>query len=369
MQDPDTPQTFSQDPDGFQAPGPESEGLSAIGRWVGLSLALGALGAGVVYALTLGVEEVAEARAELLIRYGYEYTPPSLGSSSDSMQVRIDPDTALANEVQILSSRPVLEAALAAVPHPGRPAPDRPVPLGVADLLEQVSISPVEGSSVVGLSVTDADPDWALAFTGAMIEAYRTRRADLFGSEQAVAALRSNRDVLAGRLEETLDLLSEEIGRSAAPLLRTGAGPRSLEPVLQDWAETGIDLVNAVDDPSTGLPDQQASIDEVRRSLRRLLSLPGPALASSSSGEGELVRTLLDLRDDTVDALSRTERMLDSVALHGLMSERVEILSSPALVAQKGGLERWQRVLLAAVLATAAGLSLGLFVEGSRRRA
>lgn len=358
MQDPDNTQTYS----------PETRLFSILARWTSLSLALGVVGAVAVYALTSDVEEVAEARAELLIRYGYEYTPPSLGSSTDSMQVRIDPDTALANEVQILTSRPVIEAALAAAPHPGRMGPGWSLPPALPDVLEQISVRPVEGSSVIGLSVTDLDAEWALAFAEAMIDAYQTRRADLFGSEQTVEALRSNRDVLSGRLEETLGLLSQAVGQNAEPLLRTGVGPRNLEPVLQDWARIGLDLIDAVDDPRIALPDQQISIDEVRRSLRDLLLLPGPATATTSDDGGELVRTLLDLRDETVDALARTERMLDSATLHGLMSERVEILAPPALMPEAGGLDRWERVLLAAILATAAGLALGLFVEGSRRR-
>lgn len=130
------------------------------------------------------------ARAELLVRVGYEYTPAPADPTRDYPQVTVRLDEAIGTELQLLTSPPLVQRVLAELPYPVERGDKPPATQDIADRLQ---VKRVEGSTIITLEMIDDDSGWARDFLGRLIAAYREQRAQLYAQTPYVALLAEQR--------------------------------------------------------------------------------------------------------------------------------------------------------------------------------
>lgn len=260
---------------------------------------------------------------ELFIRFGNEYTVPATVTSSDRQQVDVDFDVAMNGEVQILTSLPVIEDALEAVPNPA---------YGTNALfaLQSMSASHVANSPVLRLTVTDGDPAWARTFSERLIAEYRTRRDQLFRRNSNSEFI----DARIGELAEELETTSVAIQdlRQQVRVIGTGSAP----------------------DPISGTASSEVSatetvaerIDRVQREIR-----------------------LLEMQERTLAGLLEDMRSQDAkLDLLAASMGHVQVLQPPRTEPQPVGPGRLELMVLFGVAFGLLVAAAVLLIEASRGR-
>lgn len=156
---------------------PEWKILLPIWRALPFIVFIAVIVAAASYLLSDGDDRPRAVRAELLMRFGYEYSPPPTNSSSDRMQVDVDADQLIGTEMQILTSIGLVDRTLTEVPLDA--GSSNPVP-GAEDLLKRIAVKRVEGSNVLVVEIESRHPDWARDFLAALIRNYLEERDLLF---------------------------------------------------------------------------------------------------------------------------------------------------------------------------------------------
>lgn len=137
------------------------------------------------------------ARAELLARVGYEYTPAPADPTRDYPQITVRLDEAIGTELQLISSPPLIRRALEAQPYPTDAGQEPPSAQDVADRLK---IKRVEGSTIIALELLDNEGAWAVAFLNRLIAAYTEERVRLYSQTPYTRLLTEQRDTVAKAL-------------------------------------------------------------------------------------------------------------------------------------------------------------------------
>ena len=198
--------------------------------WVFLVFA-GILGAFAGNYIASQMDDAYEAKAELFIKMGNEYTVPSALSSNDRLLIDVDLRVAINAEIQIVTSWPVVSAALESLPHPTHGT-------NVDSVSRLVSASNVANSPILVLSVVDSNSAWSVSFLETWIAAYLERRKELFQRTSAVGVL----EVQKQQITEELAGLRAEI-----QALEVNSGTAAPD------ARTELDLMKLRDDALTDM--------------------------------------------------------------------------------------------------------------------
>jgi succinoglycan biosynthesis transport protein ExoP len=229
-----------------------------------------------------------EYRASALLEISAATEPPATGGPGGNV-----PDSAkpFLTEVQVLTSRPVLEAAAARLVHDGRDlsgfGPDP-----VAGMQSRLEAIPVASTNVVELVATGQRPELLAPLVDTIIGVYQSRLAEAFQSatsesmaqaddevkrlEATVAAKR--RDVEAFRLRNDIVSLQRDENevlarvRNLSTSLSTAndrvAAAEGKARALSEAAAAGKSAVRARDDPTLANLEQRAS--QIREEMRDL---------------------------------------------------------------------------------------------------
>ena len=196
-------------------------------------------------------------------------------------------------EVQILTSRPVLQDAIARVARDSRPPELGPDPVGAVQRM--LHADPVEGTQIVQLSATGGDRQFVAPLVNAVTEAYRQHVADAFqgramitDSNVAAEAAALNNKVAAQRdalnafsqrydivsmARQENDVLAEVDGLSKS---YTAANERLAKAKGRlDALKTGKAAIRPKDDPTLAALQQRASL--LREAWRDLQARFTPA--------------------------------------------------------------------------------------------
>ncbi|MBA3909123.1 MAG: hypothetical protein C0524_04365 [Rhodobacter sp.] len=124
-----------------------------------------------------------EANASVLFRFGIEYTP--VNPAFDSWRgdpVRLFNNDAILTELQILSSRRVLERTLERLKPTHADLP------GLQEVTNRLSVRRIEGTNVARIRYRSEDPELALALVGQVLSDYLEIRTEPFRQESFQAS-------------------------------------------------------------------------------------------------------------------------------------------------------------------------------------
>lgn len=299
------------------------------------------------------------AKAELLVRVGYEYTPAPADPTRDYPQITVRLDEAIGTELQLLSSPPLVRRALADLPYPVEAGQEPP---SVQDVMDKLKIKRVEGSTIVALEMLDAQGSWAVDFLNRLLAAYAEQRVQLYAQTPYTRLLTEQRDTIVRALAAD---------RAAAAELS-----QTVTDALLRWSE-GLSLL--AENPARQA-DFRALSAEFAAFQFRLAGRPGTAgiagllsqyatprvigpgqngnadmahLRGQLSRIGEATDRLVLLNEREV-GMNETLRGLDDALMRQkvreLGSANIEIMTPPYLADRPAGLSNGTRAVLAVIL-------------------
>jgi hypothetical protein len=351
--------------------------LSIFARWPFLMVA-GALGIVVgVYFDGASVEKF-QVRAEILIVPSYEYTAPNVRRSSPSQMTRVDLDVLVNNEIQIMSSIPAItEAARTAPPSPRSGA----VPTS-SELQHMVDIRLVENTSVIDLQIIDPDPDWAIAFATALIDAYENARGKVFsdpGAESGVAAMI---EATSSEIARMSDDLAGVQGQFFSYVASFQAGPESTAasgsvPVSFTGDQLRLGALAVRLEEILALPagwqGLNSSTVETGQISSRQSILLGNSTPEEVAAQIASMSALIESHDALSEGLSskkQTLRELQEIQLQNSLrlasNSGVHVLSPPIASKRPVGLSNLEAYVSMALLGMLAGALLLLVFEAYR---
>jgi hypothetical protein len=345
-------------------------------RHLRLILLASVLVAGATFLLSEARPAPHPARAELLMRVGYEYTPAPADPARDYQQVTVRLDEAIGTELQILSSLPLIARTLKDVPHPrGASAPE----LTAQQVLERLEVKRVEGSTVVTLELLDERSDWAAKFLDRLITNYQQDRTRLYGQDAYVELLSAERtEVVAGldaRRAElsqvTLDLIQK------LTLLREGLSVLAADPARQaEYREVRASFaalqLRLADRPSaqgvTAMLDRAATDEPA--GLMPSAPVPPGSVVVAVDEIGRLADRIVALNGAEAEVGARIAALDDALLrqrVRELGSANVEVMTPPYVAEDTAGLSSAARAVLAGIMAFLAASAAFVLHAGLRR--
>jgi hypothetical protein len=335
-----------------------------------------ALGAGAAFLLAEARPAPHPARAELLMRVGYEYTPAPADPTRDYQPVTVRLDEAIGTELQILSSLPLIAQTLKDEPHPHGPAV---ADLTAQDVLERLEVKRIEGSTIVALELLDERSDWAARYLDRLIANYRQERSRLYGQDaytemltaqrtEAEGALEAGRAELAevtlamiqqtGKLREGMSVLASDPARQAEYRdVRAALAALQLRLADRQTTQGVVDLLDRIGSeessglaPSTPVPPGSgvAMVDDLGRMADRI-----SILNAIEADVGTRVAAL-------DDALMRQQ-------VRELGSANVEVMTPPYVSDEVAGLSSVTRSVLWGIMVFLAASAIAVVRAGLRR--
>lgn len=303
-----------------------------------------------------------EASTDILVQIDYQYTPLPTNAASDNLQVRVEHSTALNNEVRLLASTDVQAAAYKDAPMPG----EDENPNAKIDL----TISLIEGSSVIHASLVAEDREWAVAYLNALTKAYQTARNEAFSSVDQEAAITALRDdtrkelsLLTADQTETLKrayLLLSGLRSSASLETQTRAAEmmaifsqfNAVQPV--SFAARAAEIAADVTQPAEPSPSPSPTDAE----LRNLAELETLLLEASELADDQL-RLQNELRD--------VDQVLSRVELRNNTTRDLAVIAPPRASSTPIGLSPWKNLLLSTIVGFILASLVAIVIEGNRR--
>jgi hypothetical protein len=367
------------DPDHRHAPFsrmPEWQIAAPILHHIRPILLVSALGAGAAFLLAEARPAPHPAKAELLMRVGYEYTPAPADPTRDYQQVTVRLDEAIGTELQILASLPLIARTLKDEPHPHGPAV---ADLTAQDVLELLDVKRIEGSTIVALELLDERSDWAARFLDRLIANYRQERSRLYGQDAYTEMLTAQRTEAAGALEAGR---SELAGVTLAMVQQTAKLREGISVLASDPARQAEyrDVRAALAALQLRLADRQ-STQGVVALLDRIGSEESSGLALTSPvPPGSVVAMVDDLgrMADRISALNTIEAevgtrvaALDDALMRQqvreLGSANVEVMTPPYVSDQAAGLSSFAKSVLGGIMVFLAASAIAVVHAGLRR--
>ncbi len=361
--------------------------LKALWRWSLPILLITVLAVGAAWYTSRSDVPVRTVQSELLVRIGYEYSPVPWSSATETQQINFRADEVIGTEIQLLTAEPTIQAALAAAPHPaiGPPGAGGYDAAQVLLARQRVSVTRLEGSTVLLVQVADPDEAWAIAFSSALLDAYFKERATFFSdpaydkllSEDEAAATRESAKldgellVIGRRIAET----TEYLGNTAASLAASPAQPELRASLSRD--------VQALQIYVDGLGGLQALADSLDRLAQVLSAQNAPA---TTAGTGNLVSD--DLLKTAVNQLAEDAARLSSInqerdtltsrldtirmaklrkSMRDEASHNMTVMTPPRVLATANGIDQVQRIALSGLMVLILSSLFFVYLDGIRR--
>lgn len=365
---------------------PEAQLLRPIWRQLPWLVLVAGLAGGGAYSHFDGQLPVYPVRAELIVRFGYEYTPVATTQNNEQQQVNFRLDEVIGSEIQLLTSLPLIDRALSQAPYPAESLASA---LTAQAAAQRLGVERIEGSTVLLLSVQDHDVDWAMRFMSALIPLYFEERRQLYAQEAFADMLARDRDTLATALQNTQvasDAVADDLAAALAEwdsgLARLAGQPEGRDELVSLEAEFSAMLIRLSGSAETaGIAERLARHATARPAAPDQPLLPGataptetPAvdLTPLRAAMSVIVRAVHDMvrlaaeHASLTEQLSETERSLRRQKARSAASEGIAILSPPYVSEQATGLNPVAKGILVGVLVLLLGAMLIVIRKGTR---